>query len=82
MIDFKTLGNIIKAEIIDKVDHKNLNLDVDFLKGKMPTCEVFIVEIWKILESAIKDSGTRAKLYKLLLVETPGNFAEFYGDFE
>ena len=80
VINFKDLGKIIKSEIIELVDHKNLNLDVDFMKDKMPTCEVFIIEIWNILDAAIMDSNTNAKLYKLLLVETPGNYAEYFGD--
>ena len=80
VMDFKELGKMIKSLVIDKVDHKNLNLDVPFLKDKMPTCEIFIIEIWKILGPAISESNPNASLHKLLLVETPGNYAEYYGE--
>ncbi len=50
VIDLKKLSNLIKEQVVDKVDHKNLNVDVDFMTGKMASCEIFIVEIWKILE--------------------------------
>ncbi len=80
VMDFKQLGKLIKSEIIDRVDHKNLNMDVDFLKDKMPTCEVFIIEIWNILAPLITKIQPNASLHYLKLVETPGNFAEYYGE--
>ena len=79
VVDFKKLGKLIKEDIIDKVDHKNLNLDVDFLIGKMPTCEVFAVEIWNILAPKIKLLNEKAELHCIKLIETPGNFVEYFG---
>jgi 6-pyruvoyltetrahydropterin/6-carboxytetrahydropterin synthase len=79
VIDLKVLGDIIKAEIIDKVDHKNLNLDVDFMKDKIASCEIFIIEIWKILAPIIKERASNAKLHYLKLVETNKNYVEYYG---
>ena len=80
VMDMKKLGELTKQLIIDKVDHKNLNIDVDFMQGKMASCEVFIEEIWKILAPAIEQTAPNARLYKLLLVETPKNFVEYYGE--
>ena len=80
VMDFKKLGRILKDEIVEKVDHKNLNLDVDFLAGKMPTCEVVAIEFWKILEPLVRTD--RRMLHCIKLVETPGNFAEYYGNKE
>ncbi|SRR5690606_6919351 len=80
VIDLKLLGEIIKREVIDKVDHRNLNIDVDFMKGKMASCEIFIVEIWKILEPAIQKAAPNAKLHYIKLIETPKNFVEYYGE--
>ncbi|MDJ1503946.1 6-carboxytetrahydropterin synthase [Xanthocytophaga agilis] len=80
VMDMKKLGGLMKDLIIDKVDHKNLNLDVDFMKGKMTSCEIFIEEIWKILAPAIETAAPNAKLHKLLLIETPKNFVEYYGE--
>lgn len=79
VIDLKELADIIKKEIIDKVDHKNLNLDVDFMLGKMASCEIFVMEIWKILAPKIAEKAEGAQLHYLKLVETNKNFVEYYG---
>ncbi|MTI32210.1 6-pyruvoyl trahydropterin synthase family protein [Xanthovirga aplysinae] len=80
VIDLKELGRLINTEVVDKVDHKNLNLDVDFMKGKMASCEVFVMEIWKILEPKIREISKTGILHCLRLVETPKNFVEYYGE--
>jgi 6-pyruvoyltetrahydropterin/6-carboxytetrahydropterin synthase len=80
VFDLKKLGTLIRAEIIAKVDHKNLNVDVDFMQGKIPTIEIFIMEIWAILAPAINAFNPTGKLYKLLLTETNKQFAEYYGE--
>ena len=79
VIDLKDLGDIIKLEVIDKVDHKNLNLDVDFMQGKMASCEIFVVEIWNILAPKIKEKAPNSDLHYLKLVETNKNFVEYFG---
>lgn len=80
VIDLKVLGDIVKKEIVDKVDHKNLNLDVDFMAGKMASCEIFVMEIWKILAPAIANVAPNAQLHYIKLIETPKNFVEYYGE--
>jgi len=79
VVDLKKLSNLIKSEVIDKVDHKNLNMDVPFLKGKMASCEIIIAEFWRILEPKVKELQKEASLHKLTLYETPRNFVEYYG---
>jgi 6-pyruvoyltetrahydropterin/6-carboxytetrahydropterin synthase len=79
VVDLKKLSNLIKSEVIDKVDHKNLNMDVPFLVGKMASCEVIIAEFWKILEPKVKQLQEGSSLHKLTLYETPRNFVEYYG---
>jgi 6-pyruvoyltetrahydropterin/6-carboxytetrahydropterin synthase len=79
VMDMKVLGDLIKEEIVEKVDHQNLNLDVDFMQGKMASCEIFVMEIWNILAPKITELATNATLHKLLLIETPKNFVEYYG---
>ncbi len=76
LIDLKKLKKILMEEIHDKVDHKNLNYDVDFLKGIIPTVENLSVCFWEILESKIP-SG---KLFKIKLWETDASFVEYYGE--
>jgi len=80
IVDLKKLGELVNNLVIDKLDHKNLNLDVDFMKGKMPTIEVLIKEIWKILEPKISSITKDGKLFRLKLHETSKQFAEYYGE--
>jgi 6-pyruvoyltetrahydropterin/6-carboxytetrahydropterin synthase len=79
VVDMKKLGLIIKNEIIEKVDHKNLNLQVDFLKDKLCSCEMIVQEFWKILNPEIKKI-TKGKLHSIKLIETDKNFVEYFGD--
>ncbi|MFM2442405.1 6-pyruvoyl trahydropterin synthase family protein [Aquirufa sp. A-Brett2-15D] len=78
--DLKQLGDLIKSEIIDKVDHKNLNLDVDFMEGKLASCEILVMEFWKILAPKILASSTSATLHKIHLIETNKNSVEYFGE--
>jgi 6-pyruvoyltetrahydropterin/6-carboxytetrahydropterin synthase len=80
VVDMKKLGDLIETKIIDKVDHRNLNMDVDFMQGKMTSCEVFVIEIWKILAPAIEQLSPQAKLHSLFLQETNKNFVEYFGE--
>ncbi len=77
--DLKKLGKLIKKEIIDKVDHKNLNVDVDFMQGKLTSCENLAIEFWNILAPKIKNTSN-AQLHKIHLIETHKNSVEYYGE--
>ncbi len=79
LIDMKVLGEIVKKFVINRVDHKNLNVDVDFMQGKMTSCENLAVEFWKILERELARVSDRAKLHCIELYETPKNFVRYYG---
>lgn len=72
------LSRIIKTEIIDRVDHKNLNVDVPFLKGVMASTENLVVAFWDILAPKIAEYN--AVLYKLRLEETENNAVEYFGE--
>ena len=80
VVDLKKLSRIIRAEVIDKVDHKNLNLDVEFMQGKMASCEILIMEIWKILEGQVNRITPDGKLHAIRLYETPRNYVEYFGN--
>ncbi len=80
VVDLKKLSNLIKSEIIEKVDHKNLNLDVDFMEGKLASCEILIIEFWKILAPKVNDLAKYGQLHQLKLYETPRNFVEYFGE--
>lgn len=75
IINLKDLADIVDAEIIEKVDHKHLNLDVDFLKNVIPTAENLAIVFWNILEPKFKVG----KLYSIKVYETPNDFAEYRG---
>lgn len=77
VIDLKALSTIIKREIIDHLDHRNLNLDVPFLKGMMASTENVAIQIWERLAPKISEAG--GELAKIKLVETENNFVEYYG---
>jgi 6-pyruvoyltetrahydropterin/6-carboxytetrahydropterin synthase len=76
MIDFKKLKQLVRIEIVDKVDHKHLNLDVDFLRNVIPTAENLAVAFWNILEPKITDG----ELYAIRLRETENNVVEYRGE--
>ncbi len=80
IVDLKKLSTLIRNEVVEKLDHKNLNLDVDFMKGKMASTENLVIEIWKILEDKLPGITSRGKLYRVRLFETPRNFVEYFGD--
>ena len=80
VVDLKQLSLLIRKEVIDKLDHKNINLDVDFMEGKLASCENIIIEIWKILDPAIKLITNYGALHALKLVETPRNYVEYFGE--
>ncbi|WP_421752137.1 6-pyruvoyl trahydropterin synthase family protein [Croceimicrobium sp.] len=71
------LKKIIQEQVIDKVDHANLNHDVDFMRGKFASTEVLAEEFWKILEPAIAKHGCR--LHRIRLEETINNAVEYFG---
>jgi len=75
--NLKVISRIIKEQVTEKIDHKNLNLEVDFMKGVIPSTENLAVEIWKQLEPHIKELGI--ELHCIKIEETENNSAEFYG---
>ena len=77
LFDVKKLSKLIKEHVVDKLDHKNLNIDVPFLKGKMCSTETLAMEIWKQLQPYLPPIVT---LHCIKLYETPRIYVEFFGD--
>lgn len=77
LINLKSLSKLIRELIIEKLDHKNLNLEVDFMQGKFTTTELLAIGIWDQLIKPIRDLG--ADLHKIRLEETENNFVEYFG---
>ena len=78
VIDLKDLKDIIEEKVIEKLDHKNLNLDVDFMKGKMASTENLVIGIWKQLYQPL--SRPNCSLHSIELFETPRNSVKYYGE--
>jgi 6-pyruvoyltetrahydropterin/6-carboxytetrahydropterin synthase len=77
--NLKEISTIIRTYVTDKLDHKNLNMDVDFLKGMMPSTEVVAIAIWKQLTPHIKALGN-CQLHCVKLYETENNYVEYFGE--
>ncbi len=75
--DVKKLSTIINTHVVDKLDHKNLNLDVDFMKGQLCSTENLAIAIWKQLEPHMPPS---VKLHCIKLYETPRIYVEYFGE--
>jgi 6-pyruvoyltetrahydropterin/6-carboxytetrahydropterin synthase len=76
VIDLKTLKHLVRTEIIQKVDHKHLNYDVDFLQGVIPTAENMVRAFWQVLKSKTLEES----LYSIRLHETENNMVEYRGE--
>ena len=76
-MDMKTLSDLIKEFVEEPLDHKNLNLDVPWMKGKRASTENLIIEIWNQLEKPIQEYN--CSLHKIRLYETENNYADYFG---
>ncbi len=74
--DVKKLSQLIKSQAIDKLDHKNLNLDVDFMAGKLCSTENLAIAIWEQLATHLPSS---VELHCIKLYETPRIYVEYFG---
>ncbi|MES2872407.1 MAG: 6-carboxytetrahydropterin synthase [Bacteroidota bacterium] len=77
VVDLKELKAIINAYVTNELDHKNINLDVGFMKGKMASTEILAVTIFDRLKPYIEAQG--AQLHSVKLFETENNFVEYFG---
>lgn len=75
--DLKEVSRVINEKVIIKLDHRNINLEVDFMSGKLASTENLVISIWNELEDAIRELG--AVLHCVRVEETDNNMAEYYG---
>lgn len=78
LINLKELSRIINKLVVDKLDHKNVNIEVDFMAGRLASSENLAIAIWEQLEKPVNDAG--AQLHCVKLFETERNFVEYYGN--
>jgi len=76
VMDVKILSDLIKEEVENPFDHKNLNLDVEEFKNLNPTAENIAVVIWDKLRAKINPMND----LEVILYETPRNFVSYKGD--
>lgn len=75
--NLKTLSQLIRQHIIEKIDHKNMNLEVDFMKGRLASTENLAIAIWEELENPVQRIG--ATLHSVRVHETENNYVEYLG---
>jgi 6-pyruvoyltetrahydropterin/6-carboxytetrahydropterin synthase len=77
IFDAKKLGELVNEKVVEKLDHRNLNTDVDFMQGKLCSIENLVMGIWNELEPCLPAT---VKLHCLRLVETAKIYVEYYGE--
>ncbi|MFN3300363.1 MAG: 6-pyruvoyl trahydropterin synthase family protein [Sediminibacterium sp.] len=77
LFDVKSLSKLIKIHVIDHLDHKNLNMDVPFMAGKMCSTENLALAIWHQLAPHLPSP---VKLHCVKLYETPRIYVEYFGE--
>jgi len=78
VIHLRRVSEMIDEKIIKKVDHRNLNLEVDFLAGKVPTSENLAIGIWNELSEGIRQLG--GALHCIRIEQSENNIIEYYGE--
>ncbi len=77
LVNLKDLSYLIDQRVIEKLDHRNINLEVDFMDGKLASTENLAIGIWNELAKPITEMG--AELHSIKLYETENNFVEYFG---
>ncbi len=77
VINLKSLSKLIKEKIVEEIDHKNINIEVPFMKDRIASTENLAKAIWEILNGPVSELG--AELHCIKIVETENNFVEYYG---
>jgi 6-pyruvoyltetrahydropterin/6-carboxytetrahydropterin synthase len=78
LINLKDLSKVINELVVNKLDHKNINLEVDFMAGKLASAENLAIAIWEQLAEPVLLTG--ASLHSVKLFETERNFVEYFGN--
>ena len=76
-MDAKKLSEILNTYVCEKLDHRNLNMDVDFMEGRLTSTENLVVAIWQQITPHLP---TNVKLHCVKLYETPRISVEYFGD--
>lgn len=77
IIHLRQVSKLIEEKILNRIDHRNLNIEVDFLKGKVPTSENVAIGIWNELEQDVRNLG--GILHCIRLEQSENNIVEYFG---
>ena len=75
VMDLGELRDIVEREVLERTDHRNFNIDVDYMQGIIPTTEKIVVAMWRVLEPAVAPR----RLLRLRLWETDNNYVDYDG---
>jgi 6-pyruvoyltetrahydropterin/6-carboxytetrahydropterin synthase len=75
VMDLGLLRDIVEREVVSRTDHRNFNIDVDYMRGIIPTTENIVVAMWRVLQPVVAP----ASLVRLRLWETDNNFVDYDG---
>ncbi|MGC9470090.1 MAG: 6-carboxytetrahydropterin synthase [Bacteroidales bacterium] len=78
VVNLKVLSRVIREKVVEPLDHRNMNLEVDFMKGKIASTENLALAIWEVLEKEVQVLGV--KLHCIRIEETENNIVEYYGE--
>jgi len=78
LMNIKILSNLINKYVIERIDHKNVNVEVDFMNGKFASTENLAIAIWEQLAGPLQEYNV--KLYSIKLYETENNIVEYFGE--
>lgn len=78
LIDLKLMKQIILTHVVNKLDHRNINLDVDFMQGKKASTEVIAIAIFQELKPVFEEQNVQ--LHGVKLTETENNYVEYFGE--
>jgi 6-pyruvoyltetrahydropterin/6-carboxytetrahydropterin synthase len=78
VVDLSKLSRLIKERVLDHLDHKNIDVDVPFMKGRYSSTENLAIAIWEQLEAPVKALGGTLRTVKL--EETENNYVEYHGE--
>jgi 6-pyruvoyltetrahydropterin/6-carboxytetrahydropterin synthase len=75
VLDLGDLKRVVEREVVDRVDHRNMNVDVEMMRGVIPTTENIVVQFWRVIEPHVAP----ARLTRLRLWETENHYVEYEG---
>lgn len=78
VINLSDLSRILKEQVIQLVDHKNINLDVPFMQGKMTSTENLAIGIWNQIQPHVEQ--LKCQLHRVKIQETENNYVEYFGE--